>query len=106
MSDNKNLVPVEQKQVICYDDEITTVIMDDGNIFVPIRPLCDNLNVDWSGQRQRILRDPVLSEVTSGVVVAPAPLSGKFTNPQEMLCIPLDYLAGCLGLTPTASNQR
>jgi hypothetical protein len=94
------LVPVEQRTVEFYEDKITAALTEEGEerqVYVPIRPICDLLGVDWSAQRQRINRDPVLSDVVSGVVITPTPLDeNKFANPQEMLCIPLDYLNGWL----------
>lgn len=93
---SKVLVPTEQKQVLFYDDEVTAVRVE-NMVYVPIRPICDYLGVDWSAQLQRIRRDPVLSEEMSGVVVTPIPLNdNKFANPQEMICLPLDYLSGWL----------
>lgn len=89
--------PAEQKTVLFYDDEITAVRLQDGRIFVPVKPICDLLGVDWSAQRQRINRDPILSEVVNGVVVTPSPLDdNKYANPQEMLCVPLEFLNGWL----------
>jgi hypothetical protein len=97
MSDEKALVPVEQKQVEFYGDELTAVLVENGVVYVPIRPICDYLGVDWSSQRQRIIRDLVLSEVAKGVVVTTTPsTSGRGGGPQEMLCLPLDYLNGWL----------
>ncbi len=94
------LVPIEQKTVLFYDDEITAVVVQhnvERVVYVPLRPICDYLGLDWSGQRQRINRDPVLSGAVSGVVVTPTPLhDNQFANPQEMLCIPLDFLNGWL----------
>jgi hypothetical protein len=92
------LLPVEEKTVLFYEDEITAVVVERDNrreIYVPLRPICDYLGVDWSAQRQRVNRDPVLSKYVSGVVITPTPLS-KYTNPQEMVCLRLDYLNGWL----------
>ena len=99
MSDLDALTPIEQKTIIFYDDQLTAVLVAvDGRqvVYVPLRSICDYLGVDWSGQRQRILRDAVLSDVVSGVVITPTPLDNRFANPQEMMCIPLDYLNGFL----------
>jgi len=88
------LVPVEQKQVVFYDDELTAVMVQvDGRneIFVPIRPICRFLGVAWDPQRRRINRDPVLSEEAKGVTVTVTP-GGR----QEMICLPLDYISGFL----------
>lgn len=97
MSEEKALVPVEQKQVTFYGDELTAVLVENGVVYIPIRPICDYLGVDWSSQRQRIIRDLVLSEVAKGVVVTTTPSKGgRGGGPQEMLCLPLDYLNGWL----------
>ena len=71
---SKALVPTEQKQVLFYDDEVTAVLVGDS-VYVPIRPICDYLGVDWSAQLQRARRDAVLSEELSGVGVTPTPLN-------------------------------
>jgi hypothetical protein len=64
---------------------------------VPLKPLCDYLGVNWDGQRQRLHRDPVLTEVAQGAVVITAPSpDGRGGGPQEMLSLPLDYLNGWL----------
>lgn len=98
-SESQGLVPVEQKQVLFYEDEITAVLVRvDGQeeVFVPIRPICDFLGVAWAAQRRRINRDPVLSNEVRGVTVTITPESGSGPQRQEMLCLPLDYLNGWL----------
>ena len=70
------LVPVEQKQVVFYDDEITAVLVkigDTNEVYVPVRPICDFLGVSWTGQRRRINRDSVLSTEVKGVNVTFTP---------------------------------
>jgi hypothetical protein len=85
------LVPIEERQVEFYGDEIPAVVVDDGQIFVPLRPICDFLGVDWSAQSRRIRRDTVLSESTSTVAV-----TATDGREREMLCLQLDYLNGWL----------
>lgn len=62
----------------------------DGEVFVALRPIVEALGLDWSAQRQRIVRDPILSE---GVVVITAPSAG---GEQETLCLPLGLFSGWL----------
>ncbi len=94
---DKALIPIEQRDVAFYGDLVTAVLAEDGTVYIPIRPLCDYLGVDWSSQRQRIQRDAVLSEVLQGVVITTTPsASGRGGGPQEMTCLPLDYLSGWL----------
>jgi hypothetical protein len=95
MNDKSALVPVEERTVIFYDDELTAVLVrvgDEDQVFVPVRPLCDYLGVDWSAQRKRIVGDPVLSEVARSVAVTATEAGGK----REMLCLPLELLNGWL----------
>ncbi len=96
----KTLVPVDQKIVTFYDDELTAVLVEENGhevVYVPLKPLCDYLGVNWDGQRQRLRRDPVLTEMVQGTVVITAPSpDGRGGGPQEMLSLPLDYLNGWL----------
>ena len=94
MSD-KQLAVIEQREVEFYDDQITAVRVEDGTVYVPIRPICDLLGIDRRGQQQRIDRDPVLSELAQSITVV---LSGGVTPPQgrSMVCLPLDHLNGWL----------
>lgn len=90
------LVPIEQKQVVFYEDEITAVLIEaDGRqeIYVPIRQICDYLGLAFAGQRARINRDPVLSEAVQIINIDTR--SDKGGNP-NVLCLPLKYLAGWL----------
>jgi len=94
MTDKKSLVPVEQKQVVFYGDELTAVMVQvDGRseVYVPVRPICEFLGVSWTGQRRRINRDPVLAAEAQGVNITVTP-GGR----QEMICLPLDYISGFL----------
>jgi hypothetical protein len=97
---NKALTPIEQKEVWFYDDEITAVLIQVENeqvIYIPLRPICDHLGLDWSAQTRRIYRDPILNKYVRFVAITA-------TNPEEaqkggnpnMLCLPLDYLNGFL----------
>src|SRR4051794_29942915 len=84
------LVPVREQSVDFYGDAIPAAQLADGAIWVPVRPICEQLGVDWSSQRQRINRDPVLREA-QGVVVITTP-GGE----QSALCLPLKLLPGWL----------
>ena len=88
------LVPVEQKTILFYEDEITAVRTGDGRVFVPIRPIVERLGLSWSGQRERINRDRVLSEEVATVRVTRT--EGDRQIARELSCIPLDYLSGFL----------
>jgi len=91
-------VPIEQKTVIFYDDEFPVVLIEEERrrqVFVPVRPICDFLGVDWSAQYRRIGRDPVLSaELTPCVVVTAT--QGQPDQRRELQCLPLELINGFL----------
>jgi hypothetical protein len=93
------LVPIEQKQVIFYDDEITAVLVvedDKREIYVSLRQLCDLLGVSYQGQIRRIHDDPVLSKQLKGVNITFTPSGSRGGGPQTTNCLPIDYLNGWL----------
>ncbi len=90
MAKSKSLVPVEQKQVEFYKDTVMAVRLADGGVYVPIKPICDNLGVTLAGQRERINRDPVLSEIVTSVSVT------LTQQARGMLCLPLKFIPGWL----------
>ena len=85
------IVPVEQRAILFYEDELTAVRTGDGRIFVPVRPIVERLGLNWSGQYSRIKRDPVLQEELSVCVIQTDRLGAR-----EAVCLPLDYLSGFL----------
>jgi len=104
--ESKALVPIEEKQVDFYGDNIPAVLVQadqegDSLIYVPLRPLCDFLGLNWSAQTRRLRRDAVLTEMTSTVAVTAT--DGRQRN---MLCLPLDYLNGWLfGVNASRVNE-
>ncbi|GIK57857.1 MAG: hypothetical protein HND44_16395 [Chloroflexi bacterium] len=68
MSDEKALVPVEQKQVEFYGDELTAVRGNDGHVYVAIGQMCDALGIDRASQTRRIRSDEVLATGYQGSV--------------------------------------
>ena len=94
------LTPIEQRTVNVQGDELTAVLVDtdDGQrVYVPIRPLCDYLELSWAGQRQRLQRDPVMTEVLRSIRIT-QPRGGEQggTITTEMLCLPLKLINGWL----------
>ena len=86
------LVPTAEEHVNFYGDELIAVEVE-GEVYVPIRVICDYMDLSWSGQRQRMRRDPVLSEALVSVCVT-HPESER--GSRDMLCLPLKYLNGWL----------
>lgn len=91
------IAALQQREIDFYGDQIVAVLVPaEGQaqpaIYVPIRPICDNLGIDWSGQRQRINRDSVLAEATRIVGITPTNRGG---NP-NVLALPVELLPGWL----------
>lgn len=59
----KSLSVVEQKTVDFYNDELTAIRADDGQVYVSVRHMCDALGIQRpQRQTDRIKRDEVLSD--------------------------------------------
>lgn len=96
MVNDKALQPLEQKNVLFYDDEITAVLIQDGEqdqVYIPVRPICTYLGINWSGQYQRLQRDRVLAETLKTISVE---FTAEQGSTQDMVCLPLKYLPGWL----------
>ena len=52
---------VSQKEIDFYGDEVTAVRLEDGQVYASLRHMCDALELNARGQRQRIDRSDVLS---------------------------------------------
>lgn len=92
MSQDKALIPIEQRSIDFYGDELIVVSLE-GQPYVPIAPICDFLGVSWSGQSERIRRDAVLSEAALSLRVT---RKESQRGGREMTCLPLEYLNGWL----------
>jgi hypothetical protein len=71
-------------------DTLFAVENDDGH-FVALKPIVEGMGLDWSGQLQRVKRDPILSE---GMVVMPTPFGRG--GSQEAVCLKLELVNGWL----------
>lgn len=70
--------------------DIVTVERD-GEIFVPIKPICQALGIDVESQRDKIQKDEILNSTTVLSTVVAADGKGR-----EMFCLPLKYVYGWL----------
>lgn len=63
---------VEQREVVFYEDELTAVRADDGQIYVSVRQMCNALGLDQRSQRRQMQNHDILSEgYQRGVVSTP-----------------------------------
>ena len=101
------LVPVDEQTVEFYGDEITTALVKLGEhfqMYVPLRPICKYLGLSWSGQFERINRDPVLSGEVRFVRVTRTNDRG---GDPDTLCLPLEFLNGWLfGVNATRVKRK
>lgn len=69
----------------------TLITFEQNNVqYVAMRPICENIGLNWGSQYNRIQRDEVLAQ---GVVIITTPTN---SGDQQMLCLPIDYLNGWL----------
>lgn len=59
-----------------------------GIVFIALKPIVAGMGLNWSGQEQRVKRDPVLRE---GICMTHMPGRG---GPQDTICLRLDLLHG------------
>lgn len=71
-------------------DELYGFKQDDG-VFVALKPIVEAMGLNWSGQEQRVKRDPILSE---GVCLMHTP-SGLGSG-QAQLCLKMEMVNGWL----------
>lgn len=77
-------------QTIDFNGQPLLTIELDGIHYTAVKPICENIGLNWDAQRKRINRDDVLVE---GAVMMTAPSKG---GNQDMLCLPIDMLNGWL----------
>lgn len=72
-----------------YGNSIVAVLKD-GVPYVAMKPICENIGLQWEPQRKRIQRTPALAE---GASMMEVPSEGGL---QQTVCLPLDMLNGWL----------
>ncbi len=95
MSEEKALVPIQEKTVNFYGDEIIAVLVEvngDRQVYVPLRPICEFLGLSWSSQLQRLKNDEVLVEAMSSVLLTNTEVGQRYT----VIGLELEMLPGWL----------
>jgi len=83
------LTPVEERIVDFYGDRVAAALVPAGEIYVPARPIAESLGLTWASQNNRIQRDEVLARRVRKVI-----MHGADGKAREMVCLPLELLAG------------
>ena len=77
-------------QTISFNNQSLITVEQNGNHYVAMKPICENIGLSWEPQVLRIKRDEVLSQ---GMIVMIIPTNG---GNQNMICLPIEYLNGWL----------
>lgn len=84
-----------QTLVVPFNGQTLTAAIIDKTAHVALKPICENLGLQWHGQTERIKRHPVLNQVIRKTRTTCLGKDGKSYNIQ-MLMLPIDYLNGWL----------
>jgi hypothetical protein len=93
-----NVEILEERWVDFYGDTIKAVLARvDGTVgvYVAVKMICDALEMNWSPQRARIKRNPVLDSVMIKMI-----MTARDNKRYAMECLPLEFLHGWMfGIT-------
>jgi P22_AR N-terminal domain/ORF6C domain len=67
MAEIKKFLPVEQRSLDFYGDDLTAIRANDERIYAGLTQMCKALGIDAQGQRRRIERHAVMSKGLKGV---------------------------------------
>lgn len=81
----------KQKITILNGVEIFAQVNENGQVFVPVKPICQALTIDHPSQVQRIKRHHIL-----GSTVVTITMVAEDGKEREMLCLPLEFVYGWL----------
>ena len=82
---------MNQVQNISFHGQTVPVFTQNNTHYAAMRPICENIGLDWSAQAQKIKRNSVLNSCV--VMITTHDTVGR---KQDMLCLPLEYLNGWL----------
>ena len=68
-----------------------SAVFENGETYVPVKPICEAIGIDAKAQRDKINEHPILNSV--GVLSTSTGSDGK---QYEMFCLPLKYVYGWL----------
>ncbi len=85
-----DLVQVKSQTIVFNNQKLIT-FEKDGIQYTAIKPICENIGIDWESQRQRIMRDDVLNSTACMIKVV-----AEDGRVREMLSLPLQFLNGWL----------
>ncbi|WLS93582.1 phage antirepressor N-terminal domain-containing protein [Gilliamella apis] len=78
-------------ETIQFHNQSLIVLNHENKPYIAIKPICENIGLDWEAQRQRIKRNEILNSTACMIKVV-----AKDGKNREVLCLPLGYLNGWL----------
>ncbi|WP_080734846.1 phage antirepressor N-terminal domain-containing protein [Gallibacterium anatis] len=78
-------------QTLQFHNQSLVTFEQNGTYYTAMKPICENIGLQWESQFNRIKRDDVLSSTI--VMITIVAEDGK---KREMLCLPIQYLNGWL----------
>lgn len=81
----------KQKISIVNGVDIVAEVTENGQVYIPVKPICQAIGVDPEAQRQRINRHYILSSTAFTLKAVAAD-----DKDREMLCLPLEFVYGWL----------
>ena len=82
---------MKQKISIINGVEISAEVANNGQVYIPVKPICDAIGVQFEAQYHRLSRHYILASTMSTMDMVAA--DGK---QREMVCLPLEYVYGWL----------
>ena len=80
-----------KSKIVKFNNQQVPVFMQGNKPYVAMKPICENIGLDWEAQRQRIKRNHVLD--VSACMIKVVAQDGKF---REVLALPIGCLNGWL----------
>ena len=78
-------------QTISFNHQSLVTFKQNGTHYTAMKPICENIGLDWKSQYSRMKRDDVLNSTM--VIITIVAEDGK---KREMICLPIEYLNGWL----------
>ena len=83
-----------KEERIAVVNNVTILATGEAEMLIPIKPICEALGIDYSGQIKKVKEDDFLR---STVVLSTT--DGADGKDREMVCLPYEYVFGCLFTT-------
>lgn len=78
-------------QTISFNNQALITFEQNGTYYTAMKPICENIGLEWGSQYNRIKRDDVLSSV-----IFIMKTTGNDGKDYQMICLPIEYLNGWL----------